>query len=83
MIHQRQGLAFGLEAGHDLPGVHAELEDLERGLAPDRLGLLGHPDRAERALADDLDQLVAADAPAGRLVIRRIRDVRSVCSRQL
>src|SRR5436305_343551 len=25
MVHERQGLALGLEAGNDLPGVHAEL----------------------------------------------------------
>ena len=37
MVHQRQGLPLGLEAGDDLPGVHARLDDLQRHLAADRL----------------------------------------------
>jgi phosphoserine / homoserine phosphotransferase len=35
MIHQRQGLAFGLEPGDDLPGVHAQLDDLRGDFAAD------------------------------------------------
>ncbi len=37
VVHQRQGLPLGLEAGDDLARVHARLDDLERDLAPDRL----------------------------------------------
>ena len=29
MIHHRQGLSLGLEPGHDFPGVHTRLDDLE------------------------------------------------------
>ena len=29
VVHQREGLALGLEAGHDLLGVHARLDDLQ------------------------------------------------------
>ena len=61
MIHHRQRLPLGLEPGDDLPGVHAQLDDLERDAAPHRLALLGHPDDAEAAFADLLQQLVAAD----------------------
>ena len=32
----RQGLPLGLEAGDDLPGVHARLDDLERDLGGER-----------------------------------------------
>ena len=30
MVHHRQRLALRLEPGDDLPGVHAQLDDLER-----------------------------------------------------
>ena len=36
VVHQRQGLALGLEPGDDLPGVHARLDDLQGDLAADR-----------------------------------------------
>ena len=65
MVHQRQGLPLGLEAGDDLARVHARLDDLQRDLAADRLLLLGHEDHAEAAFADLLQQLVRADDRAG------------------
>ena len=69
MVHQRQRLSLGLEAGDDLARVHAQLDDLERDQPPDRLGLLGHVDRSHAAFADLLDQLVRADDRAG-IVLR-------------
>ena len=65
MVHQRQGLPLGLEAGEDLGGVHARLDDLEGDHAADRLFLLGHEDDAHAAFADLLQQLVGADDGAG------------------
>ena len=65
MIHDRQRLPLGLEAGHHLLGVHARLEDLQRDLATDRLLLLGHEDDAETTLANLLQQLVGPDDRAG------------------
>ena len=65
MVHQRQRLAFGFEAGDDLPGVHAQLDDLEGDAAAHRFLLLGHIDHAAAAFADLLEQLVAANAVAG------------------
>ena len=62
MVHQRQGLALGLEAGHDLLGVHALLDDLQGDRAADGLGLLGLEDLAHAALADHADQVVGPDA---------------------
>jgi hypothetical protein len=67
MVHQRQGLAFGLEAGHDLPRVHAQLDNLERDAAMHGFLLLRHPDHAHAAFADLFEQFVAADAVAGLL----------------
>ncbi|HNB81428.1 MAG TPA: CoA transferase subunit A [Chitinophagaceae bacterium] len=64
MVHQRQRLALGLEAGHDFLRVHAQLEDLQRDLAAHRLRLLRHPDGAEAAFADRFQQLVAANQRA-------------------
>jgi hypothetical protein len=61
MIHHRERLSFGLEPGDDLPAVHAQLDDLEGNAAFDRLALFGHPDFAEAAFADLLQQLVAAN----------------------
>ena len=65
MIHHRQRLTLGLEAGDHLPAVHAQLDDLESDAAFHRLALLRHPDFAESALTDFFEQLVAADHPGG------------------
>jgi hypothetical protein len=54
MIHHRQRLALGLEAGDDLLGVHAQLDDLERDAADDGFGLLGHVDHAHAAFAQQM-----------------------------
>ncbi len=54
MVHQGQGLAFGFEAGDDLAGVHAGLDDLERDPAADGLFLLGQVDHSHAAFANQL-----------------------------
>ena len=73
VVHQGQRLPLGLEAGDDLPRVHAGLDQLDGDQALDRLGLLGHPDAAHAPFADLLNELVRADHHAGgfrdRLVI--------------
>ena len=61
VVHHGQGLSFGLETGDDLPSVHAQLDDLQRHLAADGLGLLGHIDHRHPPLADPLQQLVPPD----------------------
>jgi hypothetical protein len=53
------------EAGDHLPAVQARLDDLQRHLALDGLGLLGHEDGAHAALADLLQQLVRPNHRAG------------------
>ena len=65
MVHHRQRLPLGLEAGDHLPAVHARLDDLQRDAAADRLLLLGHIDDAHAPFADLLQQLVRADLRAG------------------
>ena len=50
MVHQRQGLPLRLEPGYHLPGVHAQLDDLESHPAFDRLLLLGHIDQPRSRL---------------------------------
>src|SRR5260221_12628957 len=40
MIHEGQRLTLGLEAGDDRACVHPKLNDLDRDLAPNGLGLL-------------------------------------------
>jgi hypothetical protein len=60
-------LALGLEPRHDLLGVHAQLDDLERDTAPHWLLLFRHPDRAEGSLADWLEEFVTTDVIAGLL----------------
>ena len=73
VVHQRQGLPLGLEAGDHLVGVHARLDDLEGDLAADGLLLLGHEDDAHAAFADLLQQLVGADERAGDQSERAVR----------
>ena len=65
MVHHRQGLPLGLEAGNDLPRIHARLDDLESDLSLDGAALLGHKDGAHAAFANLLQQLVWADLAAG------------------
>ena len=67
VVHHRQRLPLGLEAGDHLPGVHARLDDLQRDGPLDRLGLLGHEHDAHAAFADLLQELVGADDRAGPL----------------
>jgi hypothetical protein len=67
VVHEGQGLAFGLEAGDHLGGVHTGLDDLEGDLAADGVLLLGHVDDAHAALADLLEQLVRPDPRARAL----------------
>ena len=52
VVHHRQGLPLGLEAGDDLPRIHPWLDDLQRHLPLDRLALLGHIHRAHASFAD-------------------------------
>ena len=73
MVHHGQGLPLRLEAGDDRLGVHAQLDDLERHAAADRLGLFGHIDGAAAAFAQLFQQLVVADHPANRVVGRVLR----------
>ncbi len=65
MIHQRQRLTLGFEAGDDLLGVHAQLDHLERHAAVNRLFLFGHVNHTATALADLLKQFVSSDLVAG------------------
>jgi hypothetical protein len=67
MIHEGQSLSLCLKAGDDLPGVHAQLDNLERDATLDRLFLLGHIDHTHSTLADFLEQLVTANPVAGLL----------------
>ena len=61
MIHHRQRLPLSLEPGDDHFGVHAQLDDLERDAAADRLGLLGDIDHAVPAFTDLLQKFVRAE----------------------
>ena len=61
MVHHRQGLAFGLEAGDDLAGVHARLHHLDSDQTPHGALLLGHVDQAHAPFADLLVELVGTD----------------------
>ena len=64
MIHHRQRLTLGLEARDDGVGFQAQLDDLQRHPAFDRLRLLSHVNDTAAALADFLEQLVATNAVA-------------------
>jgi hypothetical protein len=68
MIHHGQRLPLGLEAGDDLLGVHAELDDLEGDAATNGFDLLRDIHHATTAFADPLQQLVAPNGLADGLV---------------
>ena len=65
MIHQGQGLPFGLEPRHHLARVHARLDDLQGHLAADGLLLRRHVHDAHAPFANLLQQLVGTDLGAG------------------
>jgi hypothetical protein len=64
VIHHRQRLPLGFEAGDYLPRVHSRLDDLESHAAPHRLLLLSQVHHAEAALAKKLAQNVGTDSRA-------------------
>ena len=61
VVHHRQCLALGLEAGEHLFGVHPGLDHPEGDHPRDRYALFGHPDGAETPFADLLAEFVGAD----------------------
>jgi hypothetical protein len=61
MVHQRESLTLGLEAGDDLLRVQTRLDDFQRHAPPHRSALVRHPHRAESALANLLEQFVITD----------------------
>ncbi len=73
MVHHRQSLPLGLEAGNNLPGVHTWLDDFQGNGALNRLSLRGHEHNAHAALADLLQQLVRPNNRP-RLLADRRRD---------
>jgi hypothetical protein len=75
VIHDRQRLPLRLEAGDDLPCIHARLDDFEGHFAADRLLLLGHEDQPHAAFTDLLHELIGADHRAGPLADRVIDGV--------
>ena len=74
MLHRREHAALLLKAGEDLAGVHAALEELERDLALDGVGLLGTPDEAEAAFAEFFHQAKRTHHIAGLFIaiLRRV-----------
>ena len=54
VIHQREGLPFGVEPGQHASRIHRPLDQLERHLPLDRFGLAGTVDRAHPAFAQDV-----------------------------
>jgi hypothetical protein len=83
VVHHRQRLPLGLEAGNHLAGVHPRLDDLQSDLAAYGLGLLGDVDDAHAPFADLLHQLVRADDRADAIsrLLRDGVDRRSHCWR--
>jgi hypothetical protein len=61
MVHERQGLTLGLEAGDDPRRVHPGLDDLEGNLAVNGLCLLCEPDLSHASLAHQLHKAVSAE----------------------
>ena len=61
MIHERQRLTFRFKSGHHALGVHAQLDHLERNMAPNRFALLSPIDNPESALADLFQKFVSPD----------------------
>lgn len=68
MIHHRQGLPFGIEAGDDLLGIQSQFDDLQGHQTAHRFLLLGQVDNPAASGADPADQSVAPDQVARPLL---------------
>ena len=71
MIHHRQRLPLRLEAGDDLLGVHAQLDNLQRHAPSHRFSLLRDIHHAAPAFADPLQKFVTPERLAHGFVFRR------------
>ena len=67
MVHHGEGLPLGLEAGNDLPRIHAGLDDLQSHLAAHGIGLQGDIDNAHAAFANLFRELVGTDDRTWRI----------------
>ena len=82
MIHQGQGLSFGLEPGDHIRRVHAEFDDLERDFASEGFELLGAIDDPTPAFSELFEDAVAIESVdegmgcGGVIVLRCIRVIR-------
>ena len=65
MLHERERLALGLEAGNDFARVHARLDELDGDAAADGLFLFGQPDFTHAAFADHFEQMVRTNDGCG------------------
>ncbi len=65
VVHQRQSLPLGLEAGHHLLAVHAGFDDLKRHHTADRMLLFGAVYHSHSTARDLLENSVGADQAAG------------------
>ncbi len=74
---------FGWSINAHLPGVHAELDDLERDTALYRLFLLRNIDRAKAAFSQLFQELVAVDDRAGAFGKWQHHSLRTLDSRLL
>ena len=61
MIHHRQSLPLGFEAGDYLPAVHARLYELQRHQSPDRSLLLRHINQPHSPFTNLLQEFVGTD----------------------
>ena len=80
VVHHRQGLPLGLEAGDHLLRVHAELDDFQGDLATDRFFLLGPVNGAEPAFADELQQPIGPDALSDQPLVGLVQHFRPIQS---
>jgi hypothetical protein len=65
VVHERQSLSLGLEAGDDLGRVHSRLDDLQGHLATNGLHLLREPDLSHASFAETLEKAVASEGISG------------------
>ena len=61
VVHDRESLSLGVEAGEYLLGVRAWLQDLERDVPSNGLRLLREVDAAHATLAEQFDEAICTD----------------------
>jgi hypothetical protein len=83
VVHQGQRLTLVIKAGHHLPGIHSQLNNLQRHFAPEGLGLLGSEHLPETPFAQPGQDTVVPDLFADQVGLVNQRLSRHIAGKKV